>query len=245
MCSQDITIASADENVASAPIEAIRAMLSTLAGSPAHVRVAVPETIGSNLIRFVTRNRSPGFTAIDVSATPARFGTVSVRSDVASASHLIGLGGIGTPTSPGPLAIELWSRFVDPRLSIPIARSPGRHPETADLALAFSPLRTVLTGTWQGYVVLIGSGDLVALELVALAIRAASIRDPELRPRPWEDPVIQRATELDLGVLLPSQIDLQTAWAGPPDPHGTTALAALTSVVRELLNLPEASIGMG
>jgi len=150
---------------------------------------------------------------------------------------LIGVSHLGEIGNPGPTAIGLWTRFADPRLAIPVQGSRRRHPDAADIALAFSPSKIVLITQFKGYVFLISGFDMVAVELVGLAVTAASKSNPELRLRPWEDPVVQRATEIGLGVERPDQISFQPEWAGQPDINGMIALAALSSTVRELLNL--------
>lgn len=197
--------------------------------------VAAPGTGGARLKRILAPSRS--MRLVDLTRTAARFNRLLVDSMVAERSTLIGVSHLGEVGNQGPGAIGLWTCFADPRLAIPIQRLRRRHPDIADIALAFSPSMTLLMAKTKGYVVSIFGLDLVAVELVGLAVNAANQSDPELRLRPWEDPVVQRATEIGLGVERPDQIGFQPEWAGQTDPDGMETLAALSSTVRELLNL--------
>ena len=50
--------------------------------------------------------------------------------------------------------------------------------------------------------------DPVAAELFALALSEGVLGSDLAFTGPWEDPVVQRATELELGVVVPHQIEL-------------------------------------
>lgn len=150
-----------------------------------------------------------------------------MRAEVIGTAH-VGVGRIGSASDRAPLAIGLWQYYVHPRLAIPARLSGDRAPLLADLATPFRPSLLVLIGNLQGYVVTVATADLVAAELVGLALRFATT-ESELRPRPWEDRVVQRATELDLGVRLPRQIDLAVVTAG-----GVQRGEAVERVIRQL-----------
>lgn len=225
-----VSIATDTSNSRSA--EAVR---DWLVNSGRDARIIVPDTPIRSLQKLLTR--SSAFRSVELAARGARFGRVTARRDAIDTLCLIGVSGIGTAEIPGPLAIGLWSKFVDPRFGIPLRNTRLRMPGSADVALVFSPSVVLLVGEIRGYVVCIASTDLVAAELVGLAVRSAAVTDPELRKRPWEDPVVQRATELDLGIQTPDQLELRAVWASPPDPVGLTHLTTLLCTIRELLNL--------
>ncbi len=83
------------------------------------------------------------------------------------------------------------------------------------------------------------SADLIAAELAGLAVWTAAQPSGHDRLGPWEDPVVQRATELDLGVQLPSDLTLLPAWVGSSaDDAGLATLNALTATLSSLLNIP-------
>ncbi|MDQ3045097.1 MAG: hypothetical protein M3R06_08110, partial [Chloroflexota bacterium] len=60
--------------------------------------------------------------------------------------------------------------------------------------------------------------DLIAAELLGLALRRETADPDANSPGVWEDPLVQRATELHLGVALPSMIKLTSGWAHPEAP---------------------------
>jgi hypothetical protein len=83
------------------------------------------------------------------------------------------------------------------------------------------------------------SADLIAAELAGLALWTASLPEGLERIGPWEDPVVQRATELDFGVQHPSDLVLHARWAGNArDERGISTLNDLVSTMASLLNIP-------
>lgn len=180
--------------------------------------------------------------AVVVTVPGARYSKLQVRREVAEARVLIGVSSVGSAGSPGPLAIGLWTRYIDPRLLVPLLHPTRREPTTADVALVISPTLagTLLIGNHRGYVVCVWTRDLVAAELAGLALWTANLPDSHDRIGPWEDPVVQRATELDLGVQLPSDLTLHPVWVGDTDDdHGIATLKALSSTIAALLNIDD------
>lgn len=167
----------------------------------------------------------------------ARIERVPVLRELIQSPATIGCATIGASSDTGPLAIGLWRRFVHPRLAIPARFGGHRSPLVADLAAPFRPRLLVLIGRWRRHIVVVATPDLIAAELAGLAIRHGATTDPADRPRPWEDPLVQRATELGLGVLHPSSIDLRLRWAGPPASPSIDALPKIGSHVAEALGL--------
>jgi hypothetical protein len=185
----------------------------------------------------LTRRYQP----IGVASPAARYGSVRFRADIAKAPALVAVSSIRSAGAPGPFAIGIWTRYLDPRLAFPLTHPVRREPDTADVALLVSPtlVGTLLMGDYKGYVVGNWSADLVAAELSGLAVWTASQRDLHERTGPWEDPVVQRATELDLGVRLPSDLIVYPIWAGEAnDLDGIAALETLVSTFTALLNVP-------
>jgi hypothetical protein len=110
----------------------------------------------------------------------------------------------------------------------------------ADGASVVSPSLSgsLLLGEHQGYVVCMWARDLVAAELAGLGLWLANLPKERERIGPWEDPVVQRATELDLGVKLPSELTLRPIWIGDADDErGIATLHSLASTIAILLNI--------
>ncbi len=117
----------------------------------------------------------------------------------------------------GPFVLDLPARFLHPvdRLRL-LARS-DRDRLVADIAAAAAPHATLLlTPASNGWLAATTS-DPIAAELWALAL-AERFHDRRVEMQgPWEDPVVQRATELGLGVVVPQRIRAEIAPGMPRD----------------------------
>jgi hypothetical protein len=75
------------------------------------------------------------------------------------------------------------------------------------------------------------TGDPIAADLLGLSLsRDPNAGDEELIG-PWEDAIVQRATELEVGVRLPSDISLELVWIGKQD---DPELIAVEEWIREV-----------
>jgi hypothetical protein len=152
--------------------------------------------------------------SIDVSARSEQLSTVGLPRAIASAGTLIAANDLrGVDASRPTLALGIWTRFSGPRERIEARIAPREQGMDAEIALAVRPALVVLADAWQHLPVVVVTSDQIAAELIGLALRQAA-RDGDLeRPGPWQDPLVQRATELDLGVRLPDRIAIRGAWA--------------------------------
>lgn len=180
------------------------------------------------------------YNTVVITAPAAKYCKLPVRRDVAEAQALIGVGSVESSRSPGLLAIGHWTQYIDPRLSVSLLHPSRREPKVADVALAISPTiaGTLLIGQHLGYVVCIWARDLVAAELAGLGLWSANLPDRHDRFGPWEDPVVQRSTDLDLGALVPSDLSIRAYWVGDKsDERGLSATDTLASTIATLLNI--------
>jgi hypothetical protein len=211
-------------------------------GSPKRFGIQRPDDKGMRVLASL--GLSDSYVPTTVQAEGALFRELKFRGDVSNAPALIGVSTIDTSASgrsPGSLAIGIWTQYVHPRLALPLLHPARREPKTADVALGLSRrvVGTLLVAGIKGYVVLAWAVDLIAAELAGLAVWTAGLPHDEERIGPWEDPVVQRATELDLGVQSPSALELRIRWAGEStDQGGLSTLIALASTVSSLLNIP-------
>ena len=85
---------------------------------------------------------------------------------------------------------------------------------TAEIALAVQPRLILLSTTWQDVPILVATSDQIAAELAGLALRQL-LNDADVAAvGPWEHPLVQYATELNLGVATPGQIIPFMRWLG-------------------------------
>lgn len=182
--------------------------------------------------------RGDRWTSVDVSGRGGRFDRVRVPRTVVEASSVALVATIdGRTEGVHPLAIGGLASYAHPRQAILARLDRGRTGVAADLAVAFAPDLIVTVGTVGGYAVAVGTTDLIAAELVGLALVQEQAGDDEA-VGPWEDRLVQRATELRLGVRLPGEIDLVAVWAGPADGRGAAAVARLAAGARRRLGIP-------
>ena len=105
----------------------------------------------------------------------------------------------------------------------------------ADAAVALWPTAVLLVGERAGAHLALATADPLAAELAWLALQPADPAMPTLGP--WEDPVVQRATQLGVGVRVPGQLELVAATA-PSSGACAPLLAALLDQLRLRLGVP-------
>lgn len=84
----------------------------------------------------------------------------------------------------------------------------GRIAAAAELNLPVRVRGCVLALTVAGDRWFLATQDPISAELVALALSEQTRAAAQSVVVPWEDPIVQRATELHLGTLLPAAIDV-------------------------------------
>ena len=108
----------------------------------------------------------------------------------------------------GPFILDVFTRHLHPLDRLRLLADRQRERRAADLNLAVRPAWGVIGGhAGTGYL-LAASRDPVAAELFALAMSELMPGPHRSVTGPWEDPVVQRATEIELGVTIPHQIAL-------------------------------------
>ena len=124
----------------------------------------------------------------------------------------------------GPFVLDLPSRFLHPADRVRLAAKRDRLRLLADIASHGLPSACiVVTPVSNGWLSL-ATRDAIAAELWSLAF-AERYLDQRLEMQgPWEDVTIQRATELDLGVRIPREMDVTVASATPIPPEARELL---------------------
>lgn len=106
----------------------------------------------------------------------------------------------------GPFVLDLPSRYLHPLDRARLVAMPDRLRHLADIAAPVPPCHSVLlTPVDQGWLTIV-TRDPIAAELWALGL-AERYLDTRLEMQgPWEDPTVQRATELEMGVRVPQDM---------------------------------------
>lgn len=108
----------------------------------------------------------------------------------------------------GPFVLDVPARYAHPRQRLRFVTDRARSDLTAEVASVVPVTLAVVCLMLPEGTYLAATSDRIAAELVALALSERCIGTTRSFTGPWEDAVIQRATELDLGVLLPSSLRL-------------------------------------
>ena len=125
----------------------------------------------------------------------------------------------------GPFVLDVVSRYLHPFDRLRLLADRERERAAADLNLAIRPAWNVIGGHAGAGYLIAATRDPVAAELFALAISEHKLGPEVGYTGPWEDPVVQRATELELGVVIPHQIAL-TVHGDPGDSGAVLARIA-------------------
>ncbi len=139
----------------------------------------------------------------------------------------------------GPFALDLASHFLHPfdRAKLLVARH--RPQLAADIAASTLPDSWLIATMVNQHQVWLTTTDIIVAELWSLALAERFLDSALEMQGPWEDPTVQRATELELGARIPSEI-----WLRPvrPDAMPAEVSAVIASGRRRLgMRLPTGS----
>lgn len=114
-----------------------------------------------------------------------------------------------------PLALDLLARYVHPRLALVLRADADRAGLMAELNLAVRPRVILVRASLPPWSLVMVTTDLIAAELFGLAFREHFLAPGTEITGPWEDRVVQRATELELGVTVPDHLDMRIVPCSP------------------------------
>jgi hypothetical protein len=106
----------------------------------------------------------------------------------------------------GPFVLDLAARFLHPTDRLRLLARPDRSLALADISAVARPSTSLVIAPVAGGWLTVRTRDAIAAELWALAL-AEPHHDQRMEMQgPWEDPTVQRATELELGARIPQEI---------------------------------------
>lgn len=114
----------------------------------------------------------------------------------------------------GPFALDLASHFLHPvdRAKLLISRD---RPRLVAGVAAQAPVGLWIIGSPVGDTTLwLTTDDIIAAELWALVLAERFLDSTLELQGSWEDSTVQRATELDLGVRIPSEMQIRIGGTG-------------------------------
>jgi hypothetical protein len=167
---------------------------------------AVPVSGAAARRAFVTPNVIGRWLDRPMRSASSPITSVTWPQDVVQANHRIIVTDVVEVARHGPFVIDLPARYIHPRQRMKLLASGQREQMAAEVADAFSVDMMAVYMSHREGAVLAVTTDPIAAELVALAMSELCTGAPRSFTGPWEDPVVQRATELEMGVLLPHRI---------------------------------------
>lgn len=197
------TAVAAPETTQAGTIEEVRSAFAPLAQADTVHR---PESKATGLFR-----RRDHWTQVDIDARAQRLRTVRMPTGLVGAQRLLVINDLrGLDAARPVIAIGLWTLFAHPVVRVGARFGGTTDGLTAEIALSVHPDRYVLidSDARQGLTYLLATPDIIVAELMLLSLRQqrAGLRGTG----PWEDPLVQAATELNLGVRNAEQIDIDT-----------------------------------
>ena len=182
-------------------------------------RVFVPRSPASLATSVLSPRRASAWTTIQSDGTSWRTDSRLLKS------RWLAFTIVDETTKTGPFVLDLPSRFLHPVDRVKLLARPDRQWLVADIAAPVLPsvsfVSTAVAGGWLAIV----TTDPVAAELWALVLAERHLDQRMEMQGPWEDAAVQRATELELGVRIPTQIRLRFA-AGVSLPESASGLLA-------------------
>ena len=121
------------------------------------------------------------------------------------------------PTKAGErpiVAIGLWSHFARTLERFGARISNERDGLSAEIALGMVARRYLVAARVRGMTFAASSPDPIAAELIGRALLRLRSTPNDAMVAPWEEPIVQRAAELRLGVRTPDDIEFFTGWGG-------------------------------
>lgn len=185
--------------------------------------------------------RRGGWTQVDIDADAQRLRTVRMPADLVGAQRLMVVNNLRGNHELRPIvAIGLWALFAHPVVRAGARFAGTRDGLTAEIALAVHPDRYVVLERDRTNAIefAIETTDPIAAELVLLAMRQERARTRGSGP--WEDPLVQAATELDLGIRTFDQLDIDAIVSPTLASEQQAAAIALLQGAAELVGVRSA-----
>jgi hypothetical protein len=131
----------------------------------------------------------------------------------------------------------LWALFANPVVRMSARAAGERDGLTAEIALAVHPDRYVAieSDANHGLCFVATSIDPIAMDLFVLALRQG--RRSARGAGPWEDPLVQAATELDLGARTYEQLDIDAILSPALSSQQQEVAAATLTAAAELIGV--------
>lgn len=162
---------------------------------------------------------------IAINRPAASLRAVRLPAAIAGAEHLLCAVDLDDVATSGPFVLDVLARCVSPLDRARILASRDRAARVAEVNLAKRIDVVIMSRTIDNERVLVATRDLIAGELAALTMSENERDEKSSLQTPWEDAVVQRATELELGARYPGDILIENR-AGATSAAAASIIAA-------------------
>jgi hypothetical protein len=199
--------------------------------------VAPPRTIAGS---FLSARLPDRWELVGVSPNAEWLDRASIVSTLATPFPIVFVNAFESRRRSSSPVIGAWVRFAHPRQRLAATATDQREGLTAEIASAFHPALVLLVTTDGETSLAIAANDQIAAELVALAVQDLQqpSNDDEEMIGPWEHPLIQRATELGLGITWPGALQIQAIWMGRGGEPAREKFLALIEQIGVRIGIP-------
>lgn len=200
-------------------------------------RIIVPMSGAAARRAFLSPTVLGQWRDMPITVPGSKLQTAVMPGPIATASHRVIAVDVVEVARHGPFVLDLAARYAHPRQRARLVADAARGEIAAEIASAVHIDLHVVSLTLRDGTFLAVTTDPIAAELVALALSERCLGATRAFTGPWEDAVVQRATELELGVLLPSRIRLVSAGSAAQQPWADE----ISEHVRRRLGIPGTS----
>ncbi len=168
------------------------------------------------LIRRAPGNHDEQWPEVEIRAPDRQVAAVTLPARLTGGASIWAVTDVDRVGGTGPYVLDLMARYLHPVSRFRQIATPRRSDAAVDVNLAVMPSRFVVGKTLGGIAVVGVAVDPIATELFALALADEDLPTDRAVTGPWEDRVVQRATELEIGIQIPQQLAIE--FVGEPLP---------------------------
>jgi hypothetical protein len=219
------------------------AMIETF-GGPDHATLL--ETADSAMVGLLRSTvRRGDWVDVDIDERAPRLRTARLPRALVESDGLVGVADLrALPAERPAIALGLWARLAGTAQLIGAMLSGAREGLTAEFGLAVAPDVLIVVGLLPDTRALVGvvTTDPIAADLVGLALWQSRASSRFEHRGPWEDPLVQRATELGLGVGLPEEILIDPISIAPAFESTRREISASLAAILARIGVPPTTI---
>jgi len=180
---------------------------------PSHV--ILPVNPIAELTRLGTKTSGSSWTTVAINPPDGAQRSIRLPDRLFGGGPLWTVTDVDAVSGSGPFVLDLLAMYLHPLSRLRNLATRARADAAVDANMAVSISLSVIGKDSGGVAIAAVTRDPVAAELFALALADENLPADRTVTGPWEDRVIQRATELELGARIPR--DLSLVFLGTPN----------------------------